>query len=62
MNDLAMDLQGPLGQLWDDETFEDVDGGWPMRSARSRAYSIFSGTSEVQRNIISERVLGMPRG
>jgi hypothetical protein len=62
MNDLAMDLQGPLGQLWDEETFGDVEGGWPMRSTGSRSYSIFSGTSEVQRNIISERVLGMPRG
>jgi len=59
--DLALEIQGPTSQLWKDPNFEDIELGWPRMAVMSRSYSIFSGTSEVQRNIISERVLGMPR-
>lgn len=61
MCDLALEIQGPLSQLWDDENFRGQERGWPKTQVGSRAYSIFSGTSEIQRNIISERVLGLPR-
>ena len=59
--DLAMEVLGPIGQVWHDETFAEEAQNWPRHAARSRAYSIFSGTNEIQRNIISERVLGLPR-
>ena len=61
MTDLAMEIQGPLAQLWEDENFADVERGWGKTATWSRAYTIFSGTSEIQRNIISERVLGLPK-
>ncbi|MCH7959878.1 MAG: acyl-CoA dehydrogenase family protein [Candidatus Hydrogenedentes bacterium] len=62
MTDLAQEIQGPLAQLWSDPNSDDLEHNWPKTATWSRAYTIFSGTSEVQRNIISERVLGLPRG
>ncbi len=59
--DLALDIQGPAAQVWDDPGYGD-DSLWSKVAAGTRAVSIYSGTSEVQRNIISERVLGMPKG
>ena len=34
---------------------------WTYRFLRARANSIEGGTSEIQRNIIAERVLNLPR-
>jgi len=38
------------------------DGYWAYESLWSRAATIYAGTSEVQRGIIANRVLGLPRG
>jgi alkylation response protein AidB-like acyl-CoA dehydrogenase len=38
------------------------DGKWNRGYSMSFAQTIAAGSSEIQKNIISERVLGMPRG
>ena len=51
---LAMDAKGPAAQL--------VDDTWTYRFLRARANSIEGGTTEILKNIVAERVLGLPRG
>jgi alkylation response protein AidB-like acyl-CoA dehydrogenase len=62
MQELAVDLQGPYGQLYAGDGRALLDGYWQYGFLRARANSIEGGTSEIQRNIIAERVLGMPKG
>jgi alkylation response protein AidB-like acyl-CoA dehydrogenase len=57
--DVAMDLLGPSGMLMGDDT---VAGGEYQQMALSvQSSSIAGGTDEIQRNIIGERVLGLPK-
>ena len=61
MHETVMQLLGPRGLCWQPGP-RAVAGGRPTRSwLYSRAASIFAGTSEIQRNILAERVLGLPR-
>jgi alkylation response protein AidB-like acyl-CoA dehydrogenase len=50
-----MDVRGPRAQLVDDDP-------WTYRFLRARANSIEGGTTEILKNIVAERVLGLPRG
>jgi len=61
MQELGMELQGPYSQLMHDSKHA-IPGDWQYSFLRSRAGTIYSGTSEIQKNIIGERVLGLPRG
>jgi alkylation response protein AidB-like acyl-CoA dehydrogenase len=58
-SDVTMQIAGTPAVIWDES-----DAGSAMRGngyLTRQAGSILSGTSEIQRNIISERVLGLPR-
>jgi alkylation response protein AidB-like acyl-CoA dehydrogenase len=59
--ELGMQLQGPDGIVLDGDLVPDA-GRWVHSFFTSFANTIAGGTSEIQRNIIAERVLGLPRG
>ena len=60
--ELAMELQGPYAQLMHGSPWAIEDGAWQFSFLRSRAATIAGGTAEIQKNIIGERVLGLPKG
>jgi alkylation response protein AidB-like acyl-CoA dehydrogenase len=62
LQDLAVAVQGAYGQLFQGEVRAPDGGYWQYGFLRSRANSIEGGTSEIQRNILAERVLGLPKG
>ncbi|HXA30473.1 MAG TPA: acyl-CoA dehydrogenase [Candidatus Angelobacter sp.] len=59
--DTALEVMGPASLLAEGEPSAPSGGHWSYGFLRSRANSIEGGTSEVLRNIIAERVLGLPR-
>jgi alkylation response protein AidB-like acyl-CoA dehydrogenase len=61
LHDTAMDVLGNDGQLWPGDSRAVARGRWVRSYLYYRAATIFAGTSEIQRNIIAQRVLGLPR-
>ncbi len=62
LQELAMEIEGPFSQLMKGSPWAVADGLWQHTFLRSRANSIEGGTTEIQKNIIGERVLGLPKG
>ena len=57
----AIDLLGPGAQLLRQSPAARSEVDWAREFLWSRAETIFSGSSEIQRNIISKRVLKLPQ-
>ncbi|MBI4607964.1 MAG: acyl-CoA dehydrogenase family protein [Candidatus Rokubacteria bacterium] len=60
--ELILELEGPYALLWEGTDWAVEGGYWQFRHLRSRGDTIAAGTSEIMRNIIGERVLGLPKG
>jgi alkylation response protein AidB-like acyl-CoA dehydrogenase len=58
----ALEMFGPGAQLRRYDSHARSDADWSRDFLYSRAETIFSGSSEIQRNIIAKRVLGLPQG
>ena len=57
--ELAMDVLGAQGELADDDSYH--FHGLTGKFLSSRADTIYAGTNQIQRNIIAERALGLPK-
>ena len=57
LGELAMDVVGMAGLVPKDGEFDE----WQHLFLFTRADTIYGGSNEIQRNIIAERVLGLPR-
>jgi alkylation response protein AidB-like acyl-CoA dehydrogenase len=62
LSEVGLDLTGAASPLWPGADALPDDGRWQRQWLWSKAASIAGGTSEIQRNIIAERILGLPRG
>lgn len=57
LGEIAMDVQGAAGLTLEGGEFDE----WQRLYLFSRSDTIYGGSNEIQRNIIAERVLGLPR-
>jgi alkylation response protein AidB-like acyl-CoA dehydrogenase len=58
---LALDVMGELGMLYHHSPYERERGRWLFQYMFSLGLIIGGGTAQIQKNIIAERGLGMPR-
>jgi len=61
MLETAMEVSGPYSVLAKGDKRAPLSGRWPHLYLYSRGRTIAAGTSEIQRGIIAQRVLGLPK-
>ncbi len=61
LHDTALSVVGEAAPLWHGATDNPADGAWQRSWLYYQASSIWAGTNEIQRNVIGERTLGLPR-
>ncbi len=59
--DLAMALGGPSSLMMPEAPRSLYEGTWTSDYLYSRAATIYGGTQDIQRNLIAERIYGLPR-
>jgi alkylation response protein AidB-like acyl-CoA dehydrogenase len=62
LSDAGLDVLQAAAPLWADAHHNPAGGKWQRQWLWSKAASIAGGTSEIQRTIIGDRLLGLPRG
>jgi hypothetical protein len=61
MAQLATEIEGAAGSLYIADPKAPANARWPLAHMNSYGFTIAAGTSEVQRNILGERVLNLPK-
>ena len=61
LHEAALRILGPLGELEGEASLAVDAGAWMKGYQFSLSGPIYAGTNEIQRNVIAERVLGLPR-
>jgi alkylation response protein AidB-like acyl-CoA dehydrogenase len=61
LHETVMAVLGPAAPLWRGAADNPGGGTWQRSWLYYQASSIWAGTNEIQRNVVGERVLGLPR-
>ena len=58
---MATEVIGPASQLTEGSAWAPDEGQWQFYASLAQASGIRAGTTEILKNILGERVLGLPK-